>query len=193
MVLKIVAGVLIGGVLGAVLGYFGKCSSGACPLTANPYRGAVYGAVMGAAVAIAFSSGRTTGPPYAGRAPGSVREIGTGAESAVLIVTDQTFEQEVLNSTLPVMVDMWAPWCGPCRMVSPVIEELAAENADRIKVCKLNVDENQNIANRYGIQAIPSLLFFRDGGELKALRIAGARRKAAYREAIDRATRPTAQ
>ena len=192
MILKILVGVLIGGALGAVLGYFGKCSSGACPLTANPYRGAVYGAVMGTVVAFAFSRGRTTEPTRAERAPPAARETETSARNAVLDVTDQTFEQEVLNSTLPVMVDMWAPLCGPCRMVSPVIEELAKENGDRIKVCKLNVSQNQKTANRYGIQAIPSVLFFRDGEELQSLRIIGARRKADYQKAIGEAAGPAA-
>jgi len=192
MILKILLGVLIGGALGAVLGYFGKCSSGACPLTANPYRGAVYGAVMGAVVVFAFSRGQRTAPTDTEIEPPSVRETEMTARGAVLDVTGQTFEQEVLNSTLPVMVDMWAPWCRPWRMVSPVIEKLATENADRIKACKLNVDQNQNTANRYGIQVIPSVLFFKDGKELKGLRTVGARRKAAYQEAINEAAGPVA-
>jgi len=78
-------------------------------------------------------------------------------------VTDQNFEEEVVKSTLPVLVDLWAPWCGPCRIVSPVIDSLAAKYAGRFKFCRLNVDENPQTAARYKVMAIPTLIFFKDG------------------------------
>ncbi|MEP6743197.1 MAG: thioredoxin [bacterium] len=80
-----------------------------------------------------------------------------------LIVTDQTFSQEILNSAGVVLLDCWAPWCGPCRMVGPIMEQLAAEAQGRYRIAKLNVDENPRTAGQFQIQSIPTMLVFKDG------------------------------
>ncbi len=78
-------------------------------------------------------------------------------------VTDATFEQEVLQSPLPVLVDYWADWCGPCKMISPILDEISKEYNGRIKVCKLNIDDNQATPPKYGIRGIPTLMLFKNG------------------------------
>lgn len=84
-------------------------------------------------------------------------------------VTDANFAHEVAQSPLPVLLDMWAAWCGPCRMIAPAIEQLATELAGRVRVCKLNVDENPQTAARFGVQSIPTLLVLKDGREVDRL------------------------
>jgi thioredoxin 1 len=81
----------------------------------------------------------------------------------VLNVTDGTFEQEVLKAEVPVLVDFWAEWCGPCRMVSPTVEAIAKDYGGKLRVAKVNVDENAQTPSRYGIRGIPTLLIFKDG------------------------------
>ncbi|ULP72267.1 thioredoxin [Nodularia sphaerocarpa] len=81
-------------------------------------------------------------------------------------VTDSSFKQEVLESDVPVLVDFWAPWCGPCRMVAPVVEEIAKQYEGQIKVVKVNTDENPQVASQYGIRSIPTLMIFKDGAKV---------------------------
>ena len=87
-------------------------------------------------------------------------------------VTDATFAEEVLNSSETIMVDFWAEWCGPCRAVSPILDAIAAEHSEKIKIVKLNVDDNQQTAAQYQVLAIPTMILFRNGQEAK--RIQGA-------------------
>ncbi len=81
-------------------------------------------------------------------------------------INDDDFQEEVLNSEVPVLVDFWAPWCGPCKILSPTLEEISTENREKIKIVKINIDENQLIAGRYGIKSIPTMMIF-EKGELK--------------------------
>ena len=100
-------------------------------------------------------------------------------------LTDATFEQEVLNSSEPVLVDFWAPWCGPCRMIGPVVEELAQENAGTLKVGKINIDDSPNTAAGYGVSSIPTIMIFK-GGEVVD-RFVGVQPKNRLQEAIKQA------
>lgn len=83
--------------------------------------------------------------------------------SEVLHTTDASFEADVISSDIPVLVDLWAPWCGPCRMVAPILDELASELAGKVKIVKINVDENQAIPAQFGVRSIPTLLIFKQG------------------------------
>ena len=87
----------------------------------------------------------------------------SAVSSQVVYVTDDTFEKEVLKSDKPVLVDYWAEWCGPCKMITPILDEISDQYADRLKVAKLNIDENPNTPPKYGIRGIPTLMLFRDG------------------------------
>ncbi len=120
--------------------------------------------------------------PRANR-PANGQASGAGPARPVT-VTDATFQQEVLNSPIPVVVDFWAPWCAPCRAVAPVLERLAADYGGKVRIAKLNVDENQRYAAQYGVQSIPTLLFVRNGQIVD--RVVGAPAEPVLRQRIQR-------
>jgi thioredoxin 1 len=98
--------------------------------------------------------------------------------SEVKTLTDATFDDEVGKAPTPMIVDFWAPWCGPCRMVGPIIDEIAQEHGDKVCIGKLNVDENPGVASKFGIMSIPTIMLFKDGQPDK--KIIGARSKADF-------------
>ncbi len=100
-------------------------------------------------------------------------------------LTEANFEQEVLNSSQPVLVDFWAPWCGPCQRIAPLVEELAAENAGSARFGKVNIDSNQQLAATYGVNSIPTLMVFKGGQVVRSL--IGMQPKARLQEAINAA------
>lgn len=95
--------------------------------------------------------------------------------SNVIQLNDNTFDETIGSATLPLLVDFWAEWCGPCKMVAPILDEIASENADRIQIAKLNVDDSPEIARRFGVMSIPTMIVFKDGEE--SLRMVGAKGK----------------
>lgn len=125
--------------------------------------------------------------PRPAEATAARAEPATDAPTRPVVVSDASFADEVLNSDLPVLVDLWAPWCGPCRMIAPVVEKLAAEYAGRLKVAKLNVDDHPATPGRYQVQGIPTLLLFRNGQVID--RIVGAAPEPMLRSRVEAALR----
>jgi len=108
---------------------------------------------------------QATSQPSYGAAP-SGQAAGAGIRGEPLVVTEASFEEQVLRSPMPVLIDFWAPWCGPCRMVAPTVEKLAGEMNGRLRVAKVNTDENPGLMNRFGIQGIPTMMVFKDGQQV---------------------------
>ena len=167
MITKILLGVLIGGAIGAGLGYFGKCSSGTCPLTANPYRGAIYGAVMGALLVSMFS-----------RVPKETKE----SSNIIHINSKADFKTYVLDARGVCLVDLFSNRCSPCRVLAPTISSLADKYTGRVTVCKVDVDAVPAVAQRYGVRAIPTVLIIKNGKEVK--RLVGLRPESEYAASI---------
>jgi len=174
--LKVIIGIAVGVALGALMGHFGKCSSGGCPLTANPYRGAIYGGVMGALFAFSFAGTSQSVKADAG---------GAAAESTAIVHINSAadFEKYVTNADKPCLADFYSDRCGPCRRLAPVIAKLADKYDGQAVVCKVSLDAAPGLSAPYGIRGIPAVLFFDGGKEVK--RVVGLRSQAAYEKILD--------
>jgi thioredoxin 1 len=146
--LSLIIKVSLGAGIGAAVGYYGKCTSGTCPLTSTWWRGAIYGAVLGLLFAMILGGGDT-----------AMNE----STKDVTHITAEQFDAEVSQSTLPVVVDFYATWCGPCKSLAPVLDEAAGSLAGKVKFVKINVDESPALAQRFKIEGVPTLLFFKSG------------------------------
>jgi thioredoxin 1 len=136
-----------GALVGAGLGYFGQCSSGTCPLTSTWWRGAIYGALMG----LMFYS---------------ISGCSNSAEAQsknVRAIKEADFAAEVTGASQPVVVDFYAPWCGPCKRLSPMLDKLAAPYTNKIKFVKVNVDDAPALSQKFKIEGVPTVMFFRNG------------------------------
>jgi thioredoxin 1 len=153
VIIQLAVGLVLGGSLGALLGYFGKCSTGTCPLTANPARGALFGALFGSLLAFSLPSTRP------------VTADTVGSEHVVHISSADDFAEKALQSELPVLVDFYSDSCPPCRKLSPLISELAGEFVGRAVVAKVNVNALSGLTGQNRISGIPAVLFFVNGQE----------------------------
>ena len=140
---------LIGGGVGATLGYFGSCKTGVCPLTANWRRGAFVGALIGLVVYAASGGGNSTAM---NQSTANVKHI-----------TDAEFDFEVTHSAVPVVMDFYATWCGPCRVLAPTMDSLAEQYAGKIKFVKVIVDESPKLVQQFQVEGIPMLVFLQNG------------------------------
>jgi len=185
MVIQLVIGLLVGGGVGALLGYFGKCATGACPLTANPWRGAFVGAALGSLFGFSAGSSRPEAQATSSETSEAVGPaVASGPATPVHIGSVEAFDRIVQKANQPVLVDFYADWCGPCRMLAPTVERLAKEYQGRVIVCKVNVDALQQIAAKYGIQGIPAVLVFDKGKEVQ--RLVGVRSQSDYASVLDK-------
>lgn len=171
MIVQLSLGLILGGSIGALLGYFGKCSTGACPLTANPIRGMMVGALLGAM--FSFSVSPTV----------SVRAQQGENQTVVHIDTVEDFQDLVLQSNQPVLVDFYSNACPPCRKLAPVMNQLANEFEGRAIVAKVNVNRVSELATQHRIQSIPAVLFYENGKESK--RIIGYNHHAVYAKQLE--------
>ena len=168
MIAKILLGVLIGGIFGAMLGYFGKCYSGRCPLTANPYRGAIYGAVIGTLFALSFLPKIT-----------QTKE----SQNVVKITNKADFKTHVLDAAGICLVDFYSNSCGPCRVLAPTISSLADKYIGKVTVCKVDISQASMVAQNYGVRAIPTVLIINNGKERN--RLVGLRGEGEYVAILD--------
>lgn len=151
---KIVGFVLVGGLVGALLGYFGKCASGTCPFTANPFRGAGFGALFGLLFAVA-----SYGNPF------QKRESVPESTNIVHVAEAAELDRLLADATVPVLLDFYADWCEPCRKLAPELSKLADQWGDGARIVKINVDKHRDLAGRFNVSSIPDMRIYLKGFE----------------------------
>ena len=182
MILRIVIGLMVGVALGALVGRTQSCQTGACPLTANPRRGAIWGGLLGLMFALSLPG---TPPTSSGDGKtASARGGGVAAaQSAIVQVGSmEQFKHDVLGRPGKTVVDFYATWCGPCKLYSPILDKLAYEKLPEVNFTKVDVDQAQDIARQYGIEAMPTTIIFEGGKEVR--RFLGVQSEAALKQAL---------
>ncbi len=177
MAWTIVLGAGVGTVLGFLTGRSRKCGTGACTLTTGPIMGAISGALLGGIVVVAFvTSGCRSARPLS-------EQLSEQRGDVELIKTAEQFDRTVLEGTTPVLVDFFADWCPPCKVLAPILESLSQDYTGRTKFVKVDVDESKDLAGRYKIEALPTVVLFSGGGEVH--RWVGLQEVDRYRQVID--------
>lgn len=176
MWIRILAGVIIGGAIGGLVGYWGKCSGGTCPLTCNPIGGILVGAFFGLFIATSFQ-----------RSPGAR----TPASPNVVAITSPEHLKGLLAEKDVVLVDFSASWCGPCQILKPTIDKLADAYTGRVVVTGVDVDEQTALAATHGVRAVPDVRIFKKG--VQAVAFTGVRTFEEYQAELDKLLAPPAQ
>lgn len=180
---KVLAGLGAGGLLGAAMGYLGSCTSGTCPLTSSPWRGALFGGLIGLVFALSLCGGCGTAGRPATADPGSTGE--TDARSQVVrIASEADFREKVEEAKGLVFADFYADWCGYCRKLAPVIEKLSKDYAGKVSFVKVDVEEQPGLARKYKADALPTLVIFKDGRPAET--IVGYRSEDELRKVLDK-------
>lgn len=178
-------GMLIGAAFGVVIGYLNKCSSGACPLTVNPYRGALWGAVLGTLLAFTFPFVLNKKLPESYRLPVEPPSAnGVSDDLLVHIGREAAFEARVLEATGICLVDLFSDRCPPCHALAPIVSSLARKYAGKVTVCKVDLEQVPSLIGRYRVKAIPTVLIIKEGIVLKHL--VGLRRESEYSALLDK-------
>jgi thioredoxin 1 len=196
--LKPLLGVLLGAAIGVVYARFARCSTGTCPLTSNVWTAGLFGAAIGLMLTINLSGAQAPGddknngaadrpaasPPAAPAAAHTEQKQGE-VSVAKHIESEADFESQVLRSSKPVLVDFYATWCAPCRMLEPIMDQLAGELAGRAQIVKVDVDKVGSLAERYRIMGVPTVMVFDQGRPVQTF--VGVRSKAEYLAAVNQA------
>jgi thioredoxin 1 len=180
MFTRIFIGLLTGGAIGAVMGYYGKCSSGACPLTANPYRGAVYGAVVAALMVVSLG----VKPNRASTGSANIDQNQEVKAMNIEIESSSEFQKKVSDASGVIMVDFFSHSCPPCKALGPVVSKLAEKYEGKAGIYKVDVEKNMELAQKWGIQKIPAVVILKDGKEVE--RKIGLRPESEYAGALDK-------